>query len=63
MVKREAAHFGRKELLQLCLSVHEHLVGLLVRKGAADLCAYSTVLICVLQCMSRSVSLLIKTQQ
>lgn len=42
------SHFGKKELLQLCLSVCKHLVGLLVRRRAADLCAYSTALICVL---------------
>jgi len=35
--------------LRLCLSVHGHLVGLLVREGAMDLCAYSAVLVCVLQ--------------
>lgn len=44
-------------------SVCEHLVGLLVHKGAANLCAYSAVLICVLQHMPRPVSLLIKTLQ
>lgn len=65
MVKREVSYIsfweeGALAALPVLGVVCKPLVGLLVCKGAADFCAYNTVLNSVLQQMSMSVSLLIK---